>query len=65
MGIVASLVAAPAAYDIIEDERKRDEERFVEEEEQIRKIKEAELYKLGDVELDLIKRYSIAIAIYN
>ena len=56
MGIVASLAAAPAAYDIIEDERKRDQERLVEEEEHIRKIKEAELYKLGDVELDLIKR---------
>ena len=62
MGIVASLAAAPAAYDIIEDERKRDQERIVEEEDHIRKIKEAELYKLGDVELDLIKRYLIANA---
>ena len=57
MGIVASLAAAPAAYDIIQDERIRDHERLVEEEEHIKKIKEAELYKLGDVELDLIKRF--------
>ena len=57
MGIVASLAAAPAAYDIIQDERIRDQERLVEEEEHIKKIKEAELYKLGDVELDLIKRF--------
>ena len=56
MGIVASLAAAPAAYDIIQDERVRDQERIVAEEEHIQKIKEAELYKLGDVELDLIKR---------
>ena len=31
MGIVASLAAAPAAYDIIQDERIRDQERLIEE----------------------------------
>jgi hypothetical protein len=64
MGIVASLAAAPAAYDIIQDERIRDQERIVADEEQIQKIKEAELYKLGDVELDLIKRYLFGISHY-
>ena len=62
MGFVASLAAAPAAYDIIEDERKRDQERIVEDEDHIRRIKDAELYKLGDVELDLIKRYLMPIS---
>ena len=61
MGIVASLAAAPAAYDIIEDERKRDQERIVEDEDHMKRIKDAELYKLGDVELDLIKRYLMTI----
>ena len=56
MGIVASLAAAPAAYDIIQDERIRDQERLVEEDDNMKKLKDAELYKLGDVELDLIKR---------
>ena len=56
MGIVASLAAARAAYDIIQDERIRDQERLIEEDEHLKKLKDAELYKLGDVELDLIKR---------
>ena len=56
MGIVASLAAAPVAHDIIDDERHRDHEALLEEEERLRKIREAELYRLGDVELNLIKR---------
>ena len=56
MGIVASLAAVPAAHDIVEDERRREQERMLEENERMRKIRHAELYKLGDVELDLIKR---------
>ena len=60
MGIVASLAAAPAAYDIIQDERIRDQERLIEEDEHLKKLKDAELYKLGDVELDLIKRYQLS-----
>ena len=42
--------------DIIQDERIRDQERLIEEDEHLKKLKDAELYKLGDVELDLIKR---------
>ena len=56
MGIVASLAAAPVAHDIIEDERRRKHLSILEDEERVRKIKEAELYRLGDVDLDLIKR---------
>ena len=57
MGIVASLAAAPVAHDIIEDERSRHHQAVLDAEERLRKIREAELYKLGDVEIDLIKRY--------
>ena len=56
MGIVASLAKETTAYDIIQDERIRDQERLVEEDDNLKKLKDAELYKLGDVELDLIKR---------
>ena len=56
MGIVASLAAAPVAHEIIVDEKRRENIATYVEEERLRKIREAELYKLGDVDLDLIKR---------
>lgn len=61
MGIVASLAAAPVAHDIIEDEKRRDHEKAIEEADRLRKLREAEMYKLGDVDLNLIKRYFILI----
>ena len=63
MGIVASLAAVPVAHDIIEDERRREHITLLEEEERIRKIREAELYRLGDVDLNLIKRRVLKIEI--
>ena len=57
MGIVASLAAAPVANEIIQDEKRRELEKRAYEEERLRKLREAELYRLGDVDLNLIKRY--------
>ena len=55
MGIVASLAAIPVAEDIIQDERRRELQRL--EEERLRRLREAG-YRHGDLDLQIIKRYT-------
>ena len=58
MGIVASLAAAPIASEIALDEKRRDLLRQ-EEEERLRRQRELEFYRQGDVDLEVIKRYTL------
>lgn len=57
MGVVASIIAAPVALEIVEDEVRREHEAILDEAERLRRLRAAELYRLGDVDLELIKRY--------
>ena len=56
MGIVASLAAIPIAEDVVRDEKRRELQKRLEEEERLRRLKLGE-YRQGDVDLELIKRY--------
>jgi len=60
MGIVASLAAIPIAEDVVRDEKRRELQKRLEEEERLRRLKLGE-YRQGDVDLELIKRLSIQI----
>ena len=56
MGIVASLAALPVAEDIVRDEKRREIQKRLEEEERLRRLRLGE-YRQGDLDLELIKRY--------
>jgi len=60
MGIVASLAAIPVAEDVVRDEKRRELQKCLEEEERLRRLKLGE-YRQGDLDLELIKRLSIQI----
>ena len=56
MGIVASLAAIPIAEDVVRDEKRRELQKCLEEEERLRRLKLGE-YRQGDLDLELIKRW--------
>ena len=60
MGIVASLAAIPVAEDVVRDEKRRELQKCLEEEERLRRLKLGE-YRQGDLDLELIKRWIIII----
>ena len=60
MGIVASLAAIPVAEDVVRDEKRRELQKCLEEEERLRRLKLGE-YRQGDLDLELIKRGIIII----
>ena len=56
MGLVASLAAFPVSQEVVADEKRRELQRKLEEEERLRRLRESE-YRQGDIDLEIIKRY--------
>jgi hypothetical protein len=56
MGIVASLAALPVAQEIAKEEKTREIQKRLEEEERLRRLRAAEMFRQGDFDLYNIKR---------